>query len=62
MIRCRSNTIDIEETTYALPGKTKRGPPTNKNIPVRNMKAHITNMSLNENSGFKSEYQVRFFY
>uniref|UniRef100_A0A8W8NVL1 Tyrosine-protein phosphatase domain-containing protein n=1 Tax=Magallana gigas TaxID=29159 RepID=A0A8W8NVL1_MAGGI len=44
------------ETTYALPEKTKRGPPTNKNIPVRNMKAQITNMSLNENAGFKSEY------
>lgn len=47
------------ETTYALPEKTKRGPPTNKNIPVRNMKAQITNMSLNENAGFKSEYHVR---
>lgn len=47
------------ETTYALPEKTKRGPPTNKNIPVRNMTAHITNMSLNENAGYKSEYHVR---
>lgn len=47
------------ETTYALPEKTKRGPPTNKNISVRNMKAHITNMSLNENAGFKNEYHVR---
>lgn len=49
------------ETTYALPEKTKRGPPTNKNIPVRNMRAQITNMSLNENAGFKSEYHVRRF-
>lgn len=48
------------EATYAQPEKTKRGPPTNKNIPVRNMKAHITNMSLNENAGFKGEYHVRF--
>lgn len=48
----------VGETTYALPEKTKRGPPTNKNIPVRNMKAHITNMSLNENAGFMSEYHV----
>lgn len=50
---------DAGESTYALPEKTKRGPPTNKNIPVGNMKAQITNMCLNENSGFKSEYQVR---
>lgn len=62
MIGCRSNTYDIENTTYALPEKTKRGPPTNKNIPVRNMKAQISNMSLNENAGFKSEYHVRFFF
>lgn len=63
MIGCRSQTLhgkDITETTHALPEKTKRGPPTNKNIPVRNMKAQITNMSLNENAGFKSEYHVRF--
>ncbi|XP_065941091.1 receptor-type tyrosine-protein phosphatase epsilon [Magallana gigas] len=46
----------LKETIYALPEKTKRGPPTNKYIPVRNMKAQITNMSLNENAGFKSEY------
>lgn len=52
----------VEETTYALPEKTKRGPPTNKNIPVKNMKAQITNMSVNENSGFKREYHVRYFF
>lgn len=39
--------------------KTKRGPPTNKNISVRNIKAQIANMSSNECAGFKSEYQVR---
>lgn len=50
------------ETTYALPEKTKRGPPTNKYISVKNMKAHITNMSLNENAGFKCEYHVRYLY
>lgn len=50
---------DVVECTYALPEKTKRGPPTNKNIPVRNMKAQIANMSLNENAGFRSEYHVR---
>lgn len=61
MIGCRSNTNDVAESTYALPEKTKRGPPTNKNIPVRNMKAQITNMSLNENAGFKREYHVRCF-
>lgn len=61
MIGCRSQTLranDMRETTYALPEKTKRGPPTNKNIPVRNMKAQISNMSLNENTGFKTEYHV----
>lgn len=62
MVDCRSQALrpnDVVESTYALPEKTKRGPPTNKNIPVRNMKAQITNMSLNENNGFKSEYHVR---
>lgn len=65
MIVCRSQTLhanDIGETTYALPEKTKRGPPTNKNTPVRNMKAQITNMSLNENIGFKTEYHVCLFF
>lgn len=47
------------QSIYALPEKTKRGPPTNKNIAIRNIKAHIANMSSNENAGFKSEYQVR---
>lgn len=62
MIGCKSQVLDASGsggTTYALPEKTKRGPPTNKNIPVRNIKAHISNMSLNENTGFKSEYIVR---
>lgn len=61
---CRSQTLignEIVESTYALPEKTKRGPPTNRNISVRNMKAQITNMSLNENARFKSEYNVRVF-
>lgn len=63
VIGCSSQTLHanaVRESTYALPEKTKMGPPTNKNIPVRNMKAQITNMSLNENAGFKSEYHVRF--
>lgn len=46
------------DSTYTLPERTKRGPPTNKNIPVRNIRAHIANMSANENTGFKSEYHV----
>lgn len=61
MVDCRLFTLladDVVESTYALSEKTKRGPPTNKNIPVRNMKAQLTNMSLNENAGFKSEYHV----
>lgn len=62
MIGCRSQMMKANgsgETIYALAEKTKRGPPTNKNISVRNVKAHIANMSLNENAGFKGEYQVR---
>lgn len=62
MTDSRSQTMranGVAESTYALPEKTKRGPPTNKNIPVRNIKAQIANMSLNENTGFKSEYHVR---
>lgn len=51
---------DNDDSTYALPEKTKRGPPTNKNISVRNIMAQISNMSKNENAGFKSEYHVRF--
>lgn len=50
---------NILETTYALPERTNRGPPTNKYISVRNIKAQITNMSVNKNAGFKSEYQVK---
>lgn len=64
LVDCRSHTSFVNgvvESTYAVPEKTKRGPPTNKNIPVRNMKAQIANMSLNENAGFKNEYHVRFF-
>lgn len=38
---------------------TKRGAPTNKNISVRNIKAQIANMSVNDNAGFKNEYNVR---
>lgn len=39
--------------------KTKKGPPVNKHISVRNIKAQIANMSSNECAGFKSEYHVR---
>lgn len=62
MVDCRLHTLranDVEESTYALPERTKRGLPTNKNISVRNMKAQIANMSLNENAGFKCECQVQ---
>lgn len=47
---------DVRESKYALPEKIKKGPPTNKKISVRNMKAQITNMSAADNNGFKSEY------
>lgn len=39
--------------------KTKKGPPINKHISVRNIKAQIANMSSNEFAGFKREYHVR---
>lgn len=39
--------------------KTKKGPPVNKHISVRNIKAQIANMYSNECAGFKSEYHVR---
>lgn len=55
-----NNENDNCNSTYALPEKTKRGPPTNKNISVRNISAQISNMSINENAGLKREYQVRF--
>nr|XP_022311632.1 receptor-type tyrosine-protein phosphatase epsilon-like [Crassostrea virginica] len=45
-----------DDLTPTLPQRSKRGPPTNKNIPVRNIKAQIANMSAKENTGFKSEY------
>lgn len=50
-------TSNFFETTYALPERTNRGPPTNKYISVRNIKAQIANMSIRENAGFKTEYQ-----
>ncbi|XP_061170764.1 receptor-type tyrosine-protein phosphatase alpha-like [Saccostrea echinata] len=34
----------------------KKGPPTNKSIPVRNLKTIIVKMSTAENAGFKHEY------
>ncbi|XP_078330682.1 receptor-type tyrosine-protein phosphatase epsilon-like [Crassostrea virginica] len=45
-----------DDSTPTLPERTTRGPPTNKHIPVRNIKAQIANMSSNENAGFKIEY------
>lgn len=53
---------DVRESEYALPEKTKKGPPSNKKISVRNMKAQITNMSAADNAGFKSEYHVKLFF
>lgn len=53
------NILDENELAHDLHEKAKRGPPTNKNISVRNIKAQIANMSANENAGFKSEYHVR---
>lgn len=52
------HTTDASESCRILQEKTKRGPPTNKYISVRNIKAQIANMSTCESSGFKSEYQV----
>lgn len=49
----------FSENTYALPERAKKGSPTNKYMSVRNIKAQVANMSVNENAGFKSEYHVR---
>lgn len=51
----------LQKTTNYINEPTKRGAPTNKNISVRNMKAQIANMSVNDNDGFKNEYNVRKF-
>ena len=48
-----------DDSAPVLPERNMRGPPTNKNIPVRNIKAQISNMSAKENAGFKYEYNVR---
>ena len=48
-----------DDSAPVLPERNMRGPPTNKNIPVRNIKAQIANMSAKENAGFKYEYNVR---
>nr|XP_022305530.1 receptor-type tyrosine-protein phosphatase epsilon-like isoform X2 [Crassostrea virginica] len=45
-----------DDSAPVLPERNMRGPPTNKNIPVRNIKAQIANMSAKENAGFKYEY------
>nr|XP_022306098.1 receptor-type tyrosine-protein phosphatase alpha-like isoform X1 [Crassostrea virginica] len=47
---------EADDSTPTLPERTTRGLPTNKNIPVRNIKAQIANMSAKENAGFKIEY------
>lgn len=51
--------IDANESSRISQEQTKRGPPTNRNISLRNIKAQIANMFANESAGFKSEYQVR---
>ena len=53
---------NIQKTTDYINEPTKRGAPTNKNVSVRNMKAQIANMSINDNDGFKNEYNVRKFF
>ena len=49
----------IQKPNNHINEPTKRGAPTNKNISVKNMKAQIANMSVNDNAGFKNEYNVR---
>lgn len=53
------HTKGVIEVSHVSLESTKRGPPTNKNISVTNIKAQITNMLTNESAGFKSEYHVR---
>lgn len=57
----KDNANDVKVYADVSNEKTKRGPPTKKYISVRNIKAQITNMSDNENSGFKTEYNVIFY-
>nr|XP_022306102.1 receptor-type tyrosine-protein phosphatase epsilon-like [Crassostrea virginica] len=45
-----------DDSTPTLPDRCKIGPQTDKNIPVKNIKAQIANMSAKENAGFKIEY------
>ncbi|XP_062567726.1 receptor-type tyrosine-protein phosphatase epsilon-like [Saccostrea cucullata] len=46
----------VRNRTSVLRETAKKGPPTNKTIPVRNLKATIVKMSAAENAGFKHEY------
>ncbi|XP_062608469.1 multiple epidermal growth factor-like domains protein 10 [Saccostrea cucullata] len=46
----------IRNRTSVLRETAKKGPPTNKTIPVRNLMAIIVKMSAAENAGFKHEY------
>nr|XP_022311206.1 uncharacterized protein LOC111116503 [Crassostrea virginica] len=48
-----------DDSAPVLPERNMRGPPSNKNIPIRNIKAQIANMSAKENAGFKYEYNVK---
>lgn len=57
--RQHDHTNDTMEYALISREKTKKGPPVNKHISVRNIKAQIANMSSNECAGFKSEYHVR---
>nr|XP_022311625.1 receptor-type tyrosine-protein phosphatase epsilon-like isoform X1 [Crassostrea virginica] len=50
------NADEADDSTPTLPERPQKGPSTNQNIPIRNIKAQIANMSAKENSGFKSEY------
>lgn len=49
--------IVYSEVSYE---KTEKSSPSNKNIPVRNLKDQIANLSSNDCAGFKSEFEVRF--
>ena len=51
--------LTVQKPNNCINEPSKKGAPTNKNISVKNMKAQIANMSVNDNAGFKNEYNVR---
>ncbi|XP_061170695.1 uncharacterized protein LOC133180136 [Saccostrea echinata] len=52
-----NNSSDVEKASDDTYETSKRGRPTNKTIPVKNLKVIIAKMAAAENAGFKQEYR-----